>query len=164
MGKLSQASLPPSLGTGKLEDSTPLQTLARASFFSKLNAEQLKLVASSAQMQRCDANSQIYTLGDPAEHLYVLVDGMVRFRLSLGNRHASAGEIIGRGDVFGWAAIIEDTQRRIASATCITPCVLIAINGTEFLDLMERHNDIGYRVMKQLSKLITSNMISFAAG
>lgn len=141
-----------------------ISTLARASFFSDLSQEQLELIASICHVQQFPANGQIYTLGDYAQYLYVLVEGTVRFRLTLGNRHASAGEIIGLGEVFGWAALIENAQRRIAGAACITPCVLVAIDGKELLELMEKNNTIGYQIMKQLSMLITGNMSAFVSG
>lgn len=141
-----------------------MRTLARASFFSNLTKQQLELIDSICHVQQFPASGQIYRLGEYAQYLYVLVEGTVRFSLTLGNRHAPAGEIIGCGEVFGWAALIENAQRRIAGAACITPCVSVAIDGNELLELMEENNSIGYQIMKQLSMLITGNMTACVAG
>ncbi len=115
-------------------------------------------------MQHFAGGSQVYSLGHVAANFYVLIDGVVRFNLTLGSRHASAGEFIVRGDVFGWAALVEGAQHRIATASCITPCTVLAIDGNQLLKLMDRDHDIGYHLMKKLAILITSKMTAFAAG
>ena len=89
---------------------------------------------------------------------------MVRFTIGLGNRQTHAGQILKRGELFGWAALVENTQQRIAAALAITPCTLIAINGDQLLVLMDQDHTLGYRIMQQLNVLITGNLTSFASG
>ena len=138
--------------------------LAQARFFSGLTPVQLERVTAIARVERFPQDTRIYALADPAGDFYVLADGMVRFTLGLGKRDTSAGEIIRRGDVFGWAALIESAQKRIATAFCLTSCEVIALNGNELLALMDSDHSLGYAVMKQLSVLLTSELTSFAAG
>lgn len=141
-----------------------LQILSRASFFLRLTPGQLDLVAANCSVQEFPATSQIYSLGDSAKYFYVLVEGMVRFNLTLGNRQTSVGEILRRGEVFGWAALIEGAQRRAATASCITPCVVLALEGNRLIEAMERDHGLGYFLMKQLNILINGKMIGFVAG
>ncbi len=138
--------------------------LAQARFFSGLTPAQLERVAALARVERFPQDTRIYNLGDSADDFFVLADGMVRFTLGLGKRETSAGEIIRRGEVFGWAALIESAQKRIATALCLTACDVIALNGNQLIALMEGDNGLGYTVMKQLSVLLTSELTSFAAG
>jgi CRP-like cAMP-binding protein len=147
-----------------LPEFSSLRILSQADFFSALTPPQLKSVAALFSRQEFTSGSQIYTLGDPAKEFYVLLEGMVRFNLTLGARHAPAGEIIRRGDVFGWAALIENAPRRIATASCITACTVLAVEGDRLLELMQRDHSIGYNLMKRLNLLVTSNLIAFAAG
>lgn len=121
-------------------------------------------MSAIARIERFPQDTRIYNLGDDADDFFVLADGMVRFTLGLGKRETSAGEIIRRGDVFGWAALIESAQKRIATAFCLTACEVIALNGNELIALMEGDHSLGYSVMKQLSVLLTSELTSFAAG
>ncbi len=141
-----------------------LDVLGRADFFSQLTPTQLERVADICVLQEFANGSPIYSLGDVAEDFYVLIDGMVRFNLTLGNRQASAGEIIRRGEVFGWAALIENAQRRIATASCMTACVALAVDGNKLLALMDSDHSLGYCLMKKLNILITGKMTAFAAG
>jgi len=140
------------------------ELLAQARFFSGLTPAQLEPVIAIARIERFPQDTRVYNLGDHADDLFVLADGMVRFTLGLGKRETSAGEIIRRGDVFGWAALIATAQKRIATAFCLTACEVIALNGNELIALMENDHSLGYAVMKQLSVLLTSELTSFAAG
>jgi toluene monooxygenase system ferredoxin subunit len=141
-----------------------LDVLGEARFFSGLGRAQLARLALLARRERYAQDTRIYSLGDPAEDFYVLADGMVRFTLGVGRRDTSAGEIIRRGEVFGWAALVETTQRRIATAYCLTACEVLALDGARLIALMEADHSLGYALMKQLSVLLTSELKAFAAG
>jgi len=109
-------------------------------------------------------DTRIYTVGDAVDDFYVLADGMVRFTLGLGKRDTAAGDIIRRGDVFGWAPLVEGHARRIATAYCLTPCEVIAIDGGALMRLMETEPALGYALLKKLAVLLTSELVAFAAG
>jgi CRP-like cAMP-binding protein len=109
-------------------------------------------------------DTRIYTIGDAVDDFYVLADGMVRFTLGLGKRDTSAGDIIRRGEVFGWAPLVEGHPRRIATAYCLTSCDVVAIDGAALMALMESDVAIGYALMKKLAVLLTSELVAFAAG
>ena len=147
-----------------LPQASSIALLRQARFFAALAPSQFEQVAALARVERFPQDTRIYNLGDPADDFYVLADGMVRFTLGLGKRETSAGEIIRRGDVFGWAALVSGAQKRIATAFCLTPCEVIALDGNELLALMDGDHSLGYSIMKQLSVLLTSELTSFAAG
>ena len=138
--------------------------LGQARFFSGLTKAQLDRVAALGRMRAFPQDTRIYVVGDAVDNFYVLADGMVRFTLGLGKRETSAGEIIRRGDVFGWAALVEGHSQRIATAYCLTACEVVAISGAKLLALMERDHSIGYALMKSLAALLTSELVAFAAG
>lgn len=133
-------------------------------FFGDLTPQQLERVCHLLRIEEYPQDSCIYDLGEPATDFYVLVDGIVRFTIGLGNRQTHAGQVLKRGEVFGWAALVESAQKRIATALAITPCTVIAINGAQLLILMDQDHSLGYRIMKQLNVLITGNLTAFASG
>ena len=142
----------------------PVEVLGQARFFSGLTTVQLERVAALGSARSFPQDTRIYTVGDAVDDFYVLAEGMVRFTLGVGRRDTSAGEIIRRGEVFGWAALVETTPRRIATAYCLTPCAVIALPGTGLAALMDADHTLGYVLMKQLSILLTSELTAFAAG
>lgn len=140
------------------------EVLGQARFFAGLSGTQLERVAALARVRAFPQDTRIYTVGDAVDYFYVLADGMVRFTLGLGKRETSAGDIIRRGDVFGWAPLVEGHERRIATAYCLTACAVVAIDGGELLALMDGDLGLGYALMKKLAVLLTSELTSFAAG
>jgi len=138
--------------------------LGQARFFTGLSAAHLARVAALGRMRTFPQDTRIYTIGDAVDYFYVLAEGMVRFTLGLGKRDTTAGDIIRRGDVFGWAPLVEGHTRRIATAYCLTACSVVAINGSELVALMDAELGLGYALMKKLAVLLTSELTSFAAG
>lgn len=146
------------------ETATPTVILAQTSFFHELNPRQLGQVATLSEMQECAEGHQVYAIGEPAAWVYVLVRGMVRLAVGLGERKASAGDILRRGEVFGWAAMTPSCSLRIATATCLTRCSFLAIDGSRLIELMESDHTLGYRLTTQLNRLITGTLTAFAGG
>ncbi len=142
----------------------PVEVLKQARFFSGLSKAQIARVVALARVRSFPQDTRIYTVGDAVDSFYVLADGMVRFTLGLGKRETSAGDIIRRGDIFGWAALVEGHKSRIATAYCLTACEVVAIGGDPLLALMDSDASIGYALMKKLAALLTSELTSFAAG
>ena len=140
------------------------EVLRQTAFFRDLTKERLERIALLGRVETYPQDVQIYTLGQGADDLYVLVDGMVRFTIGLGSRATHGGQVLKRGEVFGWAALVESAQKRIATALAITPCTVLAINGEQLTIMMEEDHALGYRLMRQLNELITGNLTAFASG
>jgi len=140
------------------------EVLGQTRFFSGLSKPQLARVAALGRVRSFPQDTRIYTVGDAVDDFYVLADGMVRFTLGLGKRDTAAGDIIRRGDVFGWAPLVEGHSRRIATAYCLTACAVVAIDGAELMALMDADLALGYALMKKLAVLLTSELVAFAAG
>ena len=152
--------------SGKLRSTEPelARVLSQARFFAGLGKPQLAKVAALGQRRSFPQDTRIYTVGDAVDDFYVLADGMVRFTLGLGKRETSAGDIIRRGDVFGWAPLVEGHPRRIATAYCLTPCEVIALDGAKLNALMTGDPALGFALMRKLAVLLTSELVAFAAG
>jgi CRP-like cAMP-binding protein len=140
------------------------RVLGQARFFSGLTKAQLERVSALGRARWFPEDTRIYVVGDAVDDFYVLADGMVRFTLGLGKRETAAGDIIRRGEVFGWAPLVEGQPRRIATAYCLTPCEVVAIDGGALMALMESDASLGYALMKKLAVLLTSELVAFAAG
>jgi CRP-like cAMP-binding protein len=143
---------------------SPSEILEQAAFFSSLTPAQRGRIAQIGDLLDYPSKCDIYKLGDKAECCYVLVRGVVRFKLELAGRSTPAGDFIRSGDLFGWAALLRNGQRRMGTASCVTPCSVLPINGDKLLQLMDADNTMGYRVMTQVSLLITSTLTALAAG
>lgn len=140
-----------------------LELLAGTDFFSGLDRAQLRKLAAVSHLQEFTEGVEIYHHGQPAKYLYVLADGLVQFAIGFRNRTAG-GDMIRRGNVFGWAALTPGVRQRIATATCVTPCTVLAIDGAECFALMQADHTMGFHVMTRLNLMITSTLTAFVAG
>jgi toluene monooxygenase system ferredoxin subunit len=138
--------------------------LGRGSFFGRLSAAQLERLAGVGSVRAFPQDTRIYTIGDEVDDFYVLSEGTVRFTLGLGKRETAAGDILRRGEVFGWAALVEGYSRRIATAYCLTACEVVCLDGVGLRAFMDADPLAGYLIMKQLAVLLTSELTAFAAG
>lgn len=144
--------------------STPALILSQTAFFQQLSPAQLQRVATLSELQRLPAGEPAYRVGEQARFAYVLVSGTVRLAVGLGARNASAGALLHRGDLFGWAALTPTCRLRIATASCVSHCEFLAIDGAGLLLLMEADHTLGYRLTTQLNRLITGTLTAFAGG
>jgi toluene monooxygenase system ferredoxin subunit len=105
----------------------------------------------------------LYEVGDPAADFYVLESGRVEFLIGRDERTRPAGFMLRKGEVFGWAALLENQPVRIAKATCIEHSTLLRINGKRALNVLEADPASGYLVMRRLSSLIARYLASSGA-
>lgn len=113
---------------------------------------------SLARREEHETQSTLYDMGDPADDLYVLESGRVEFVIGREDRTSMAGFMLKKGEVFGWAALLEDHPKRIARAECMEKSSVLRLNGEEVLKVLAEEPVSGYLVMKQLSTLITRHL------
>lgn len=113
-----------------------------------------------ARREERESGSTLYNIGDPIDDLYILESGRVEFLIGRDDRTSAAGFMLRKGEVFGWAALVEHQPRRIAKAACLERSALLRLNGEETLKILESDPVSGYLVMRKLSSLITRHLTS----
>ena len=141
-------------------DPSALHALSQAELFQGLSATTLDAIANLSRVRDYDEGEAVYRFGDDAVDVYVLVNGRVRFSLGVGNRPGEGHSVFTSRMVMGWAALVTDQPRRIATAACLEPTRLLEIPGDELLDLLEANPADGFIVMKRLAAMITRNFMS----
>jgi len=137
--------------------------LKMAELFAGISEATLDKIIGLARSETHEEGSILYKVGDPVEDYYVLESGRVNFAIGREERVSPAGFMLRKGEVFGWAALLENQPQRIASATCLEQCSLLAINGKQTLELLESDPAAGFVVMRRLSSLITKHLTASGA-
>ena len=122
--------------------------------FTGIAESTLAALTEMAKREEYAEGSTLYKPGDPAEDFFVLDSGRVEFQIGRDDRTSPAGFMLKKGEVFGWAALLENQPHRIASARVLEKSVLLRINGRQALRLLESDPASGYIVMRRLSALI----------
>jgi len=134
--------------------------LGAAELFVGISGETQKGMTDLAKKEEFDAGRSLYDVGDPAEDFFVLESGRVEFLIGRDERVSPAGFMLHKGEVFGWAALLENQPQRIARATCLEQSRLLRINGKQALRVLEADPASGYLVMRRLSALIARYLVS----
>ena len=122
--------------------------------FSGITEQTLAALTNLAKSEEFAEGSYLYRPGDPADDLFVLDSGRVEFQIGRDERTSAAGFMLKRGEVFGWAALLEEHPARIATARVLEKSTLLRINGKQALRILESDPASGYVVMRRLSALI----------
>ena len=141
-------------------DPAALRALSQAELFQGLSAATLDAIAALSVAHDYEEGESVYRFGDAAVDVYVLVNGRIRFSLGVGNRPGEGHSVFTSRMVIGWAALVTDQPRRIATATCLEPTRLLAISGNALLDVLEANPVDGFIVMKRLASMITRNFMA----
>lgn len=132
--------------------------LSQTGLFAGVSAATLEAIGALARRRSFGAGEVIYRPGDPADDLCVLESGRVEFAVGHDERTRPAGFSLRVGEIFGWAALLDDQPERLASATCLEPSTVLLIDGRRLLELLAADPATGFLVMKRLASLITQHM------
>jgi toluene monooxygenase system ferredoxin subunit len=125
-----------------------------------ISAPTLQALTELAKTEQFEAGRALYDVGDPADDFFILETGRVEFLIGRDERVSPAGFMLRKGEVFGWAALLDNQPRRIARATCLEPSQILRINGKAALRVLESDPASGYLVMRRLSALIARYLVS----
>ncbi len=133
--------------------------LRRTDILRGVSDRTIDRIAALAPSQTIDEGEVLYCVGDPARSAYVVATGRLRFTLGGDGRPAAKGSIIAAGDILGWAALLADQPRRIATVVALQHCDLLELDGKRLLALLEDDPAAGFLVMQRLAKMITQSFL-----
>jgi toluene monooxygenase system ferredoxin subunit len=134
--------------------------LKMAELFADISSNMQDRLVQLTRREEYESGSVLYDLGDITDDLYILESGRVVFELGRDERTSAAGFILRKGEVFGWAALLEHQPIRIAKAVCVEKSTLLRLNGEEAVKVLASDPAAGYLVMRQLATLITRHFTS----
>jgi NitT/TauT family transport system permease protein len=128
--------------------------LKRAMPFQMVSDDLLGHIAALAASRSYARGDMIYDWDDQAEDIYIVASGGVQHVLKT-EGEANREKVMRSGDVFGWAAVLEGTRRRLAKTVCLERTELIRINGQELMRLIRKSPAGGDVIMSRFATMIT---------
>lgn len=138
----------------------PRSALGMADLFRDVSDQTRERLEQITRREEFEVGSVLYDIGDVTDDLYILESGRVEFQFGRDERIIAAGFILRKGEVFGWAALLDDQPLRIAKAVCVEKSVLLRLKGDEAVKVLSSDPESGYRVMRQMNTLITNQLTS----
>jgi len=111
----------------------------------------LSTTGKGRNMVCCDGKNTIYAQGDVADGLFFVQKGKVRLSVvSESGKEAVLG-ILGQGDFFGESGLAGQ-NRRMSSATAMTDCILLHVEGPAMLLAMSLEPTLSAMFLQSLLK------------
>ncbi len=134
-----------------------LEHLKNAEIFEGLSDDELKQVQACCEEVTLGKNTPIFMENDPADFFYTLTEGTVSVRYKLPYKNSTKEQAVASiptGSAFGWSSL-QPYRSYTLSAYCVEDsCKAVRINQKDMHALLEKNHSIGYKVMKNLNRLI----------
>jgi CRP-like cAMP-binding protein len=139
-------------------------SLQKVEAFKDLTPMQLSLAGSLCEEGFFHQEERLFTEGDEATHLWLVVDGKVDLRFELPDRRPSTTEQTISSvkvkdqnpvaQVLGWSCFVPPHKMRL-SAFCVSPsCRVIRIPKEKLMDAFEKDPLAGFRFMSYMIKVV----------
>jgi CRP-like cAMP-binding protein len=133
------------------------EILRRYPFFAGLTADHLRGIAMISEEVSFPEQTLIFSEGEEAQYLYILVVGEVELLYSGGNEGVIADAYVGsivQGEVFGISTMVGPFHLT-ASAKSRGPVQTIQIEAAGLRAMCEVDHGLGYILMQHLSQALT---------
>lgn len=120
--------------------------------FQGLDEEEVKQILSVGVEKYYRKDSVLFNEGDEAE-IYIIHDGKLAIRGEGGETLYTAS----KEDVLGWSTLILPYMRT-ASAIALLPSRVVIINSVKLNDFCEEHPNIGYKLNRNVGRLLGTRM------
>ncbi len=127
--------------------------LAGVPFFSGLAEDDLEQIAEHATPESFRRGALIISDGDPADALYVVINGRVKVFLGSDDGKEVVLTILGPGESFGEIALL-DEEPRSASVAAMEKTTVLVIRRDRFLELLRENSDLSWAMIRSLSHLV----------
>jgi CRP/FNR family cyclic AMP-dependent transcriptional regulator len=117
--------------------------------FAGLTPSQLDWVAQRAHRRSFPAGTNVLTVDQPGEAVYIILHGTVKIHIDQGGRDVILS-ILGSGDLLGEMSLI-DSLGRSASALTLEDSLMLWMDRASFERLIEEHPPVARNLVKILS-------------
>ncbi len=153
------AALPSRSGGGRREEAV-VDPEAMLSLLREqgLSAGELRLLATYAREERFAPEQLIFAEGEPGDTLYIVVDGKVRISREMQGLGEEALVILGRGEVFGEMALIDDHPRSADARSHADGATVFAIDRRRLQEVLEMDPDASAQFLTLLCRLLSRRL------
>jgi CRP-like cAMP-binding protein len=136
----------------------PTHILKEIGLFRDLAEKQLESIARHSQEKVYQSEGNIFTHGDEAKTLYILLEGAVNLKIkAFEDIDLMTSELTRKGDIFGTAALMVPALYNV-TAKCLEKTRVLAIDAHALKGLIDKDPKLGLGIMRQLAQLFFSRL------
>ena len=138
-----------------------IETLKKFSLFDHQNDQMLALIADLAVEKVVEAGDHLFSQGEDARYLYLVMDGSIVLTMNVGQKGAQTLEELeplGKDRVVGWSSIVRPHVYKMG-AYAKQKTRLIEFEGGKLQHLFDDNPSFGYYFLQKLTEVIGSRLI-----
>ena len=133
--------------------------LRESELFEGLTPEQADRLESLAAVVRAPAGAELFRSGDPASHLYVVLDGAVELHMTVPewwgiDTHRRKVSTAGAGHVVGWSAMAQPAAYSL-SAVCREKAILARFNAEDIAEATASDPHMGQTLLSRILRIVS---------
>ncbi len=125
--------------------------------FKELNERELELIANIAKEETYESDSRIFEEKALARNLYLTLEGKIEIKMRGNGIDQIVIDQVESGEIFGWSAVTQP-YTFTAAAWTLEKTKLIVLKSERLIDLFEKNNHLGYRVVKEIAAVISRRL------
>jgi CRP-like cAMP-binding protein len=126
-------------------------------FFHGLEDRHIDLIAGCARNVRFDAGSILFHEGDPADHFYLIREGLVAVQTVVPHNGLTTLQTVGGGEVLGWSWLLSP-HRWHFDARAQQPTRAIAFDGKCLRAKCDDDHDLGYAIYTRFTRIVAARL------
>lgn len=132
-------------------------TMSRMAFFQNWPSESMERLATGTKLVTAFKNDRLARKGEPLEHLYVLISGLVRLYIPLPNDMERVVALVGPGESLGEACLVlnEACPYHVVAGK---DSHLLAIDAHLFRQELSRHAGLAQQIMEIVARRLLDNL------
>ncbi|HEX2905471.1 MAG TPA: cyclic nucleotide-binding domain-containing protein [Phototrophicaceae bacterium] len=128
-----------------------IDILKGVELFRGLSVEQLQRLVDISHKEVYHADQVVFDQGAAGEKMYVITQGEVEVRVKGGTGSKQTMVYLGRGQLFGEMALLDQSERSATVVAAQDNTVLYAVASNDFLHLCTSDTGAGYIMMRNLA-------------
>ena len=120
-----------------------------------MNEEYVNLLKPLFESYSCHSGAMVIQQGDPADYLYLIVNGTVEVSFKPYDGVPITVSHVGKDGLFGWSAVV-GSGIYTSSVTAIEDLESFRIHGNELRRLCVEHPEAGRAILEQLANVVSS--------
>jgi len=135
------------------------EMLVQFDLFRDVSKDTLNEVTGICETTKIEKGNYVFQEGDKAEKLYLLISGSIALRVNLTSRpdFVTVSFINAPHQTLGWSGVVAPNHYT-ASAYCEEDTELVIIPSKEFMKILDRHPEAGYRIMLRITHIISDRL------
>lgn len=123
--------------------------------FEGIDPDIMNEIVNICSEENYPQNTVLFKMGEEAECLYILEEGIVKLVIENGGTITFTLEE--SGEVFGWSSLVQ-SGHYTASGVCATDVKALKIERDELNKIFNLHPNVGLKVLKRLGDVISRRL------